>query len=378
MAWCSRRGSRPAAQGPQDRAQVPRRRRRRWPRPAPSLHPCGLSRSRPGQNHPLPRDHDQGEPHDQHPHLRPGDRRRGPARAAAAADRRAGGRRRQPAPGAADLPQPRYIAVFDPEQISMQFAPTRPALRAITRWARRFGGVVTSEARQRPRRPETWCRTKFSYYGVAVTGLRPHPGRTRPASSRPGEPSCTTVKPSTRVATDIAEWQTAAQQLPLPELPAMVATWQNSLAESLNDFNDQSTPATTDGDESADASGAIGEVVRRATAMAIFALGIAQRAAPGGAPELTHSAGPGGRPSPGPASQNHPLPREKQRSFGMLNATSGMPARVVLDWRHGTHRPAGTVRAVRQPGAEPVPGQGRALPQGLRRDLDHRPRPRRR
>ena len=57
----------------------------------------------------------------------------------------------------------------------------------------------------------------------------------------------------------------------------------------------------------------------------------------------------------------------------MSHATSGMPARVVLDWRHGRHRPARTLRAVRDPGGLPVPGQGRALPQGLRRGMDHRP-----
>ena len=61
----------------------------------------------------------------------------------------------------------------------------------------------------------------------------------------------------------------------------------------------------------------------------------------------------------------------------MSHATSGMPARVVLDWRRGTIGRTRTLRAVRHPGAVPVPGQGRALPQGLRRDLDHHPRPRR-
>ena len=61
----------------------------------------------------------------------------------------------------------------------------------------------------------------------------------------------------------------------------------------------------------------------------------------------------------------------------MSHATSGMPARRSprLAARH--HRPARTVRALRPPGPVPVPGQGRALPQGLRRDLDHHPRPRR-
>ena len=38
------------------------------------------------------------------------------------------------------------------------------------------------------------------------------------------------------------------------------------------------------------------------------------------------------------------------------------------------HRTAGKLRAVRHTGAEPLPGQGRALTQGLRRKLDHRTR----
>ena len=59
----------------------------------------------------------------------------------------------------------------------------------------------------------------------------------------------------------------------------------------------------------------------------------------------------------------------------MSHATSAMPARVVLDWRHGTIGElapcvlCGTLAVV------PVPGQGRALPQGLRRGMDHHPRP---
>ena len=69
---------------------------------------------------------------------------------------------------AAQLPQPRYIALFDPEQISMQFAPIQPSTKAITRWARRFGGVVITETRQGQDGPETWCTAKFSYYGVTV------------------------------------------------------------------------------------------------------------------------------------------------------------------------------------------------------------------
>jgi len=41
-------------------------------------------------------------------------------------------------------------------------------VKAITRWARRFGGVVITETRQGQDGPETWCTAKFSYYGVTV------------------------------------------------------------------------------------------------------------------------------------------------------------------------------------------------------------------
>ena len=69
---------------------------------------------------------------------------------------------------AAQLPQPRYVALFDPEQVSIQFAPVKPSLQAVARWARRFGGVVVTETRPSKDGPETWCTAKFSYYGVAV------------------------------------------------------------------------------------------------------------------------------------------------------------------------------------------------------------------
>ena len=69
-----------------------------------------------------------------------------------------------------------------------------------------------------------------------------------------------------------------------------------------------------------------------------------------------------------------PNPSLRARSvLGMSNATSATPGRVVLDWRYRPGRPGRTVRAVRPTGDLPVPGQGRALPQGLRRSLDHRP-----
>ena len=70
---------------------------------------------------------------------------------------------------AADLPQPRCIFIYDGQAISVQFAKEQASVRAITRWALRFGSVVTSEPHQdTDGGPETWYRTEFDYFGIAV------------------------------------------------------------------------------------------------------------------------------------------------------------------------------------------------------------------
>jgi hypothetical protein len=70
---------------------------------------------------------------------------------------------------AADLPQPGSVFIYDHQCVSMQFAKEQASMRAITRWALRFGSVVTSEPHQGKDGPETWCRTDFDYFGIAVT-----------------------------------------------------------------------------------------------------------------------------------------------------------------------------------------------------------------
>ena len=71
---------------------------------------------------------------------------------------------------AADLPQPCFIAIFGTQSISLQFPPEQASIRAITRWALRFGSVMTSQPGQdTDGGPETWHRTDFDYYGIAVT-----------------------------------------------------------------------------------------------------------------------------------------------------------------------------------------------------------------
>ena len=70
---------------------------------------------------------------------------------------------------AADLPQPCVVFIYDHQCVSVQFAKEQASVRAVTRWALRFGSVVTSEPHQGNDGPETWCRTEFDYFGIAIT-----------------------------------------------------------------------------------------------------------------------------------------------------------------------------------------------------------------
>jgi hypothetical protein len=70
---------------------------------------------------------------------------------------------------AADLPQPHYITISSTQSVDFQFAPEQASVRAITRWALRFGSVVTTQPHQGTDGPETWHRTDFDYFGIAVT-----------------------------------------------------------------------------------------------------------------------------------------------------------------------------------------------------------------
>lgn len=69
---------------------------------------------------------------------------------------------------AADLAQPIDITVSDLQSMTLQFPAEPPSLAAITRWALRFGGVLSSQPHQTARGPQTWCRAEFDYYGVSV------------------------------------------------------------------------------------------------------------------------------------------------------------------------------------------------------------------
>jgi hypothetical protein len=72
---------------------------------------------------------------------------------------------------AADLPQPTYVTVSDTQAIDLLFPGRWPSIKTITRWALRFGSVMTSQPHQGEDGTETWCRTEFRYYGVAITAF---------------------------------------------------------------------------------------------------------------------------------------------------------------------------------------------------------------
>jgi len=82
----------------------------------------------------------------------------------------------------ADLPQPCHASVSETTQhITLQFSPEPASLKAVTRWALRFGSVVDSEPHQTEHGAQTWCRTEFAYYGLAVKAFAHIPAG--PASS---------------------------------------------------------------------------------------------------------------------------------------------------------------------------------------------------
>jgi hypothetical protein len=82
----------------------------------------------------------------------------------------------------------------------------------------------------------------------------------------------------TGIAEEIIAWQAAAQQLPLPDLRAILATWQEGLAANLDALNDTYAEHGSHRQCTGTIKHAIGEVSRSATAAAIFTLGLTLRA----------------------------------------------------------------------------------------------------
>ena len=70
---------------------------------------------------------------------------------------------------AADLPQPRLIFIYDGQAISFQFAPEQAGVRAVARWAQRFGTVLVSQPAATGDGPTIYHRADFDYYGIEVT-----------------------------------------------------------------------------------------------------------------------------------------------------------------------------------------------------------------
>ena len=79
-------------------------------------------------------------------------------------------------------------------------------------------------------------------------------------------------------ATQIIAWQAAAQQLPLPDLRAILATWQEDLAANLDTLNVIYAGHGSHHECTDMVKDAIAEVARSATAAAVFTLGITLRA----------------------------------------------------------------------------------------------------
>jgi hypothetical protein len=69
---------------------------------------------------------------------------------------------------AADLPAPTSVTIYDHDAITVQFARDKTSVRAITRWALRFGSVMTSHPGRIEAESGTWYTTDFDYYGIAV------------------------------------------------------------------------------------------------------------------------------------------------------------------------------------------------------------------
>jgi hypothetical protein len=80
---------------------------------------------------------------------------------------------------AAALPQPGHISIDDTQSITVQFDGEPASLKAITRWALHFGGLVVSEPHQTESGPQTWCRTGFHYCGIAVRAFAHIPDHDR-------------------------------------------------------------------------------------------------------------------------------------------------------------------------------------------------------
>jgi hypothetical protein len=81
---------------------------------------------------------------------------------------------------ASGLPEPHSATISDigAGNFTLQFPPVMASIKAITRWALRFGGVLESEPHEGEHGPETWCRVEFPFYGVTVKAFAHIPAST--------------------------------------------------------------------------------------------------------------------------------------------------------------------------------------------------------
>ena len=79
---------------------------------------------------------------------------------------------------AADLPQPHYITISSTQSVDFQFAPEQASVRAITRWALRFGSVITSQPHHGQGRSRDLAPGRLRLLRHRRHGVCPHPGRT--------------------------------------------------------------------------------------------------------------------------------------------------------------------------------------------------------
>jgi hypothetical protein len=66
---------------------------------------------------------------------------------------------------------PHYVAIHaSTKYFALQFAPEHASLKALARWAHRFGGVLVSENRlNADKQPCTYTDVSFDYSGVEVS-----------------------------------------------------------------------------------------------------------------------------------------------------------------------------------------------------------------
>ncbi len=69
---------------------------------------------------------------------------------------------------ASDLPQPHYVTISATGHIDLQFTPDKSGAAAISKWATRFGGVLTNKPIQHRGAARILCKAQFDYCGVHV------------------------------------------------------------------------------------------------------------------------------------------------------------------------------------------------------------------